>query len=78
MAATPELPRNCCDLGELTVYLVELCCDLAAEQPASTPRADSPGVDVLRVAPHQVAEGAFMRNLAYTVDGANLGKQVQA
>ena len=51
------------DEGE-AVDVVELCRDLAAKQPAGSPRAYGPGFQVLRVAPHQVAEGAFMGNLA--------------
>jgi len=45
---------------------------LAAKEPACAARADSPGLDVLRVAPHQVAERPLMRYLAHPLDGAHL------
>lgn len=59
--------------------MIELCRDLAAKQPSSATRADSPRVDVLRVRPDKVAEGSLVGNLlgacddADLVDGANFG-----
>ena len=54
------------------VDAVELCRDARAEEPARAARADRPGVDVLGVAPHEVAEGALVGDLANALDGAHL------
>ncbi len=47
------------------VDAVEFRGDLAAKQPPGTSRADRPGLQVLRVAPHEVAEGALVGDLAH-------------
>jgi len=47
------------------VDVVELGCDLGAEEPAGAPRRHSPRLYVLRVAPHEVAEGALVGNLTH-------------
>jgi hypothetical protein len=61
--------------GDLpTVDLVELSRDAAAEQPASTARRHRPRLQVLRVAPHDVAERALVWDLAQPVDRAYLGE----
>lgn len=52
-----------------TPYLV---CDLGAKEPTSAARADGPGVHVLWVRPHQVTEGALVRDLLVAFDGADL------
>jgi hypothetical protein len=54
------------------IYVVELRCDLAPKQPACPSRRNSPGLNVLRVAPHEVAEGPFVRDLAHSLYGPNL------
>lgn len=64
-----------------TVDVIELRCDLVSEQPARTARRNSPRLDVLGVAPNEITEGAFVRNLlcashdADLVDSADLGAQ---
>mmetsp|Transcript_21496 Transcript_21496/g.43067 ORF Transcript_21496/g.43067 Transcript_21496/m.43067 type:complete len:391 (-) Transcript_21496:60-1232(-) len=55
------------------VHPAELVRHGAPEHVARPPRGDLPGVrDVLRVAPHEVAEGALVRDLLLAVDGAHL------
>lgn len=54
------------------VDVVELCCDLVAEEPASTTRRNSPGLDVLRITPDQITEGTLMRDLLSTSNNTNL------
>jgi len=56
------------------VNVIELGGDFRAEQPSSSSRADRPGVDVIRVGPHQVAVGAFMRDLLSPLDETDLVK----
>lgn len=69
--------RNGCQ----TVHVVELRGDLIAKQPAGTTRADSPSIDVFRIAPHEITERPFVRDLlcsrddADLVDGSYLGTQ---
>lgn len=46
--------------------------DLGAEQPAGAAGADGPGVHVLRVGPHQVAERPLVGNLLVPLDGPDL------
>lgn len=63
------------------VDMVELGSHLVAKQPPGAARADSPRLDVFRVRPHQVAEGALVGDLlgaghdADLVDGADLRAQ---
>lgn len=47
------------------IDVVELCRDLAAKEPPGAARGHRPGFDVLRVAPHEVTEGALVRDLAH-------------
>lgn len=54
------------------VPLHEVLRDERAEQPSSAARALSPRVHVLRVAPDEVAERSFVRNLNATVDRTDL------
>jgi hypothetical protein len=67
--------------GLKTVHVVELRSDLITKKPASTTRADSPGIDILRVAPDQIAECSLMRNLLCSgndtdlIDGPDLGAE---
>ena len=60
--------------GRRRVYLL---CDLGAEEPAGAPRTDGPGLYVVRVAPHEVAEGSLVRYLLLSVDGAHLVESAQ-
>lgn len=46
--------------------------DLGPEEPARPAGADGPRVHVLRVRPHQVAEGAFVRDLLVPLNGPDL------
>ena len=46
-----------------TVDLSELRGNFGSEEPARPSRADGPGLDVVRVGPHQVTEGALVRDL---------------
>ena len=63
------------------VDVVELVGDLVPEQPAGAARANGPRLNVLRVAPHQIAEGALVGDLLGAgddtdlVDGADLRAQ---
>ena len=54
------------------IDVVELGCDLGAEKPSSTSGGDSPGVDVLGVGPHQIAERPFVRDLNLAIDCPDL------
>ena len=54
------------------IDMIELCSDFATEQPAGASRADRPRVNLLWVAPHQVAEGALMWDLTDPLDGPYL------
>lgn len=54
---------------------VELSRDFASKQPASASGANSPGLDVFGIAPHQVTERTLVRNLANSLDGADLHMQ---
>lgn len=63
------------------VHVVELACYLIPKQPPGPPRRNRPRLHILRVAPHQVAERTFVRDLlgasddADLVEGADLGAQ---
>lgn len=63
------------------IDVIELCSDLVTEQPASTTRRNSPGLDILGITPNQITERALMRNLLSTcydtdlIDSANLRTQ---
>jgi hypothetical protein len=67
--------------GLQSVDVIELGSDLITEEPASSTRAHSPRIDILRVTPDQVTEGTFMRDLlsprndSDLVDGPDLGAQ---
>jgi len=50
----------------------ELLCDLGAEEPTGSSRADLPSLNFLGIRPHQIAEGALMRNLLVSGDGSDL------
>ena len=54
------------------VDVVELCGDLAPEQPSGSSGGDCPGLYVLWVAPHEVAEGPLVWNLAHSLYGPHL------
>ena len=51
---------------------VEFRRDQRAEEPSCTTRGHAPGLNLLGVGPHQVAEGALVRNLAEAVNRADL------
>lgn len=55
-----------------TVQVVEFVDDLASEDPAGTTRAHLPGFNVIRIAPHHVAEGSVVGDFHTTVDESNL------
>lgn len=54
------------------VYLVKFLGHFRAEEPAGTTRGHSPRLDLLRVGPHEVTEGALVRDLHFAVDESNL------
>lgn len=54
------------------IDMVELGCDLITKEPASATGRDSPSINVLRIAPDEIAEGTLMRNLLSTGDDTNL------
>jgi len=54
------------------VDVVEFRSDLGAEEPSSTSRGECPGVNLLRIRPHQVAERSFMWNLHSSFKEADL------
>ena len=56
----------------LTINLVEFCGDSPPEQPPSSSWAYCPGLNILRITPHEVTEGTLMGDLANTIDGADL------
>mmetsp|Transcript_2097 Transcript_2097/g.5610 ORF Transcript_2097/g.5610 Transcript_2097/m.5610 type:complete len:365 (+) Transcript_2097:114-1208(+) len=51
---------------------VELLHDLGPEEPARATRADRPSIDILGIAPHEVAKGALGGNLLSPIDCPNL------
>ena len=55
--------------------MIELCSDLPPKQPSGPSWADRPGLDVLGIAPHEVAEGTFVRDLTYPVYRTDLNAQ---
>lgn len=67
--------------GRQSVHMVELGGNLIAKQPAGTTGADSPSVNVFRIAPHEVAERPLVGDLLCSrddsdlVDGSYLGTQ---
>lgn len=54
------------------VDMVELRGDLIPKQPARPTRRNSPGADVLRVAPDEIAKGAFVGNLLSACNDTDL------
>lgn len=70
VALLNELMRSA-DEFEL-VDVVKLCGDTGTEKPAGPSRTDSPGFDVLWIAPHEITEGAFVGNLLSAIDRADL------
>jgi len=56
------------------VHSTELIRHFRSEKPTSTARTDLPCFNVLRIRPHQVAEGAFVGNFLIPRDGSNLVK----
>ena len=48
------------------------CGDFVAEQPACSPGRDGPSLDIIGVAPDQVAKRAFVRNLLGPCDNTDL------
>lgn len=60
-----------CDQIDI-VDVIEFGSDLGSEEPASASRRHGPGLNVLRVGPHQVAEGALVGDLHSSVDESDL------
>lgn len=56
------------------VYVIVFGSDFGSEEPSSASRGECPGVNLLRVGPHQVAEGTFVRNLHPSFEEADLVK----
>ena len=54
------------------IDVVELRRDLVTEQPTGATRTDRPRIDVFGVTPHQIAEGALVRDLLGTRNDADL------
>mmetsp|Transcript_2693 Transcript_2693/g.4548 ORF Transcript_2693/g.4548 Transcript_2693/m.4548 type:complete len:300 (-) Transcript_2693:74-973(-) len=54
------------------VDVVEFLSDLRAKEPACASGGHGPGLDVLRVGPHEVAEGTFVGDLHSAVDESDL------
>lgn len=54
------------------IDVVEFSSHLGSEQPAGTSWRHSPGFDFLGIRPHQVAEGAFMRDFHSSFDKSDL------
>jgi hypothetical protein len=52
--------------------MAEVSSNFGSEHPPSTSGVNGPILDVLWVAPHQIAEGAFVRDLNPSVDGPDL------
>jgi hypothetical protein len=52
--------------------MVELSSHLGSEQPSGTSRRHGPGLDILRIRPHEIAEWAFVRDFHSSVDKSNL------
>jgi hypothetical protein len=59
-----------------SVNVVEFRGNLRAEKPSSTTRRNSPGVNIIRVRPHEITVGSFVRDLLSTFDEANLVKSL--
>jgi hypothetical protein len=63
------------------VNVIELRRDFRAEKPPSTAGRNSPGVDIVRVRPHQIAVSTLVRDLlpafdeAYLVQSLNVGRE---
>ena len=60
------------------VGLVEVRADIAAKQVPRAARAQAPALDVLRIAPQQVAHRAVVRHLLLAVDRADLRLRLPA
>jgi len=58
------------------VDVVELRSDFGSEEPSSASRGECPGVNLLRVGPHQIAEGTFMRDFHSSFEEADLVKSL--
>jgi len=65
-----KLMRSC-DQGNV-IDVIEFSCHFRAEQPTSSSRRHGPGLDVLWVRPHEIAEWTLMRNFHSSVDKSNL------
>ena len=51
-----------------SIDVIELCCDLASEKPACSSWRDGPCLYVFGIAPHEITEGALMRNLTHSLN----------
>ncbi len=52
--------------------MIEFRSNLRPEEPASSTLIHSPSFDIIRVGPHQIAEGTFVGNLHATLNQTNL------
>ena len=55
-----------------TVDVTKVVSDFWAEYPSCASGIDGPVLDVFGVGPHQIAEGAFMGNFNFSVNGSDL------
>lgn len=64
-----------------TIDMVKLSGNFVTKKPTSSTRTDCPRLHILRVRPHKVTKGSFVRNLLSScdnsdlVDGADFGTQ---
>jgi hypothetical protein len=54
------------------VYVAEIVGNFRPEHPPCSSGIDGPVFNIFRVGPHEVAEGALMGNLYFSVDGSHL------
>lgn len=54
------------------VDVIEFGSDLGSEEPSGTSWRHGPGLDVLWVGPHEIAEGTLVRDLHASVDESDL------
>ena len=54
------------------ILLIENFNAILSKDVASSPRADTPALNLLRVAPHKIAHGAFVWHFLLPIDGLDL------
>jgi hypothetical protein len=65
-----KLMRSC-DQGNV-IDVIEFSCHFRAKQPTSSSRRHGPGLDVLWVRPHEIAEWTLMRNFHSSINESDL------